>query len=134
MTSWSGLYDDVYTTGYSKLVDKHPARGNINRSLRKSREGLRELHALLKAGISASTGASITQDTVKRVKGNADPSLGAVNLGGARTLETRTIIASGNVSTAQKDDMLTLLTTDAKPASYVADKSGNGGGGKLGAF
>lgn len=52
-------------------------------------------------------------------------------LGGLVTIDTTTLI-SRNTAAADQTNLTALLTREPKPATYVADASGNGGGGKAG--
>lgn len=132
VTGWSGLYENEHGAEYALLVGtltgiKSPITGRISKMLRKGRSGLRGLNAVMKAlnGAAASGPASATYSRISASKESDD------DFGGVRTIETRTVL-SRNTTAADETFIDDLLDRDSQPASYVADASGNGGGGKLG--
>ncbi len=130
MPSYSGLYDGVYGQPYALLANTVAignARREIARSLAKRPYGravLRELMLTLN-GAAAGSAALATH---KRVEAT-DPTEGPSG-GGLVNIETFTEI-NRNTATADKNAIDAMLSLSTKP-TYVADRSGNGGGAKLG--
>lgn len=126
MASWSALFDNVHGAPYALLVDRHPALYRLNKLLRKSRTGLRSSRAMLAAAVDAVTsGVAVSAETYKRVAADVDP--GQVNNGGARTIETRTTRASGNITAAEEAELTLVITDDGIPTTYPTELAGNGG-------
>lgn len=127
MPAWSGLYNGVYDANYAPLVNRAPHLKPVNKMLRKSRTGSRIAHALLNALIGAATGSNVTE-TMARIGSTASPGDPVVN-GGARTIETRTLL-NRNTATADVTALKKIVNDTGKP-TYPVDRSGNGGGGAL---
>lgn len=130
MPSYSGLYDGVYGQPHSLLADTIEignARTQVARILAKRPYGRGVLRELMLTLNGAAAG-SAALDTHKRVKWT--PDLEGVTGGGLVELETFTGLNRVTVA-GDKTDIDTMLTLSSKP-TYVADASGNGGGGKLG--
>lgn len=130
MSSYSGLWNNEYGETYSLLGDAANT-GNGRTALARvfagrlyGRAALRELIATL---VSGSVGDTATTGH-KRVKAERD--LEANVQGGKRDIET--YLAINRATDA--DDVLSIDNAlNLSPApSYVGDKSGNGGGNKLG--
>ena len=115
--SYSGLFNDNNTAGYSLLVDKAPRRNAIKRVMNKN--GFRELKELFDTLIGVAAGSTATS-TYKRVANSADNA-------GLATIETKTDIS--RATTAADEVMLRemVVNTGTSP-TFVADLSGNGGG------
>lgn len=134
MANWSGLWDRQYGTPYAMIGGNTPEYNNTLKqevaNLSRGRGG-----RVLTAIIAALTGAAAGQtaaSTYKQV--DPDPALGqSYSGGGKRTVSTKTDInrATTAADLTLVDNLLgqingTLLTS--------TDKSGNGGGGKVGSF
>lgn len=90
----------------------------------------RPLRAALDAYVNAATTPAISA-TYKRVEAVQDD--GGSDLGGARPIETVTAVSdTGDATIAAALDKLLDEFNDDAIASYPADASGNGGGGKSG--
>lgn len=131
MPSYSGLYDGVYNTPHALLSDA-VAIGNaqtmIARQLSRRPYGrgvLRELLLTLN-GVAAGQTAL---DTHKRVAWVPDRE--GVTGGGLVTIQTFTGINRATVA-GDVTDIARFLALTSRPTTYIADRSGNGGGGKLG--
>ena len=127
MASYSGLWDGVYGDSYSLLVDKPSVGKKIDKFLRRSRNGSRELRELMLTLIGASAG-STAADSYLRAAHTVAQGLPAAN-GGLRTMETRTII--NRATTAGDVTATKALIAGSSAPTYPVDKSGNGGGGNL---
>lgn len=130
MSSYSGLWNNEYGENYSLLGDAANT-GNGRTALARvfagrlyGRAALRELIATLVSGNVGDTAAT----GHKRVKAERD--LEANVQGGKRDVET--FLAINRATDA--DDVIDIDNAlNLSPApSYVGDKSGNGGGNKLG--
>lgn len=130
MPSYSGLYDGVYGTPHSKL-DQSIAKGNdvvsLARITANKLYGRASTRALIIALLGAATGQTASASHT-RVKANADRENNVQ--GGLRDLET--FVAINRVTTSDDVDQYEeAFELDPQP-TYVSDKSGVGGGGKLG--
>lgn len=130
MTSYSGLWNNEFGENYSALSDSERV-GNTKTALARvfaqrlyGRSSVRELlYALI--GSAAGGNAAATH---KRVKAESDVNSNV--LGGSRTIETHSAV--DRVTTADDvTDLKAALHLSPAP-SYPTDKSGNGGGSKLG--
>lgn len=134
MANWSGLWDRQYGTPYSQLgSNTSEYNGTLKQevaNLGRGRGG-----RILASIIAALTGAAAGQtaaSTYKQV--DADPALGqSYSGGGKRTVSTKTDI---NRATTGADVTLVdnLLGQINGALITSTDKSGNGGGGKVGSF
>lgn len=130
MPAWSGLFDNVYSDGPHALqVNIVPLRRKATRAMkRKSMKVINELIQTLNG--AAVGGAALAQHTrIQAVRGISGGS--QVDTGGSRPVETVDLI---NRVTTSADQTLvnTMMTEQRDPATYPADASGNGGGGKVG--
>lgn len=128
MTAWSGLFDNEFSDGPHSLQHNRPSsRRNVARLFRK--RGMRMLRELIVELTGTAAGAAALQQNT-RVKHPTDSD----DLGGSRAVETVDLI--NRVTTAADatdiDTKLVVSATAIAPASYPADVSGNGGGGKVG--
>lgn len=130
MDGYSGLWNNEYGENYS-LLGSAAQTGNGKTALARlfagrtyGRAALRELLNTLISGDAGDTAAA----GHKRVQSERD--LEANVLGGKRTIET--FMSINRATTA--DDVTELdAALNLSPApNYVGDKSGNGGGSKLG--
>lgn len=134
MPSYSGLWNGVYGVDYATLGTNNTKElnGNIRRRLSKliARErGGRKLAAIMKALNGAAPGGTITVNYAQVA--NASSPGQAVANGGARTITT--VADMNRASTAADETMIdAILDQVFAPSSYPVDKSGNGGGSKLG--
>lgn len=119
MASYSPFYGD----NYSLLVNKSNNNAKIKRLFRR-RQAL-VTGELAKELTGAAVGANTATLQYKRVDGNGGVT-GVGQLGGARTIVTRTqinrVTAAGDETAVDK----IVQPTGFKPASYPVDKSGNG--------
>lgn len=141
MASWTGFSPtmgangaNVNSTSGSQIDGRTPLRGGIGRMFRARQ--LRSTRALFADLIGAATGDTVTanfsQVTAKQAL--LDP----MDLGGLVAIADTYRLGSstaGRATTAA--DVTTLKALIAQlsalaPASYPADASGNGGGGKIG--
>jgi len=88
--------------------------------------GSMALKALWVALTGTAVGSNATA-TYKRVSGMIADN----NYGGVRPIETVTVV-NRNTTAADDTAITALLNRNVFPSTYVADLSGNGGGGKLG--
>lgn len=79
--------------------------------------------AILKAAIGAAAGTAIGDVNYKRVQAQ-------VPGGGLMPIETVSVV-NRNTTAADLTALTALLSRSVAPSTYVADLSGNGGGGKL---
>lgn len=133
--AYSGLWNREYGENYSPLGTNNTAEWNNTTRKRLSKllkgRGDRILATLLKSlnGTAAGATASATYEQIA-----ADPSLSsAYSGGGKRTINTKTDI--NRATTAADETMIDgIIDESFHPVSYPVDKSGAGGGGKLGRF
>lgn len=131
MPQYSGLYNGVYNETHSLQFDRSPINRKIAQALRRrSSTVIREVIDVVAAAVSINGASAVTY---KQIAG--DPGAGnAVTGGGRRTIETVTkIAASTNTSAAHATEVDSLVDWKTAPGTYVADLSGNGGGGRLSA-
>lgn len=128
MTSFSGLWNNEYGVDHSLLTNKtgnaHTALSMVTRSRTYGRAAFR---ALLKSLVDGAVGDAASASH-KRVAAERD--LEGNVQGGARTIETFSAI-NRNTTAADEAKLLAALELSSKP-TYPVDRSGNGGGGKLG--
>lgn len=128
MASYSGLWNNEYGQNYQALDN---ASGNAHTQLSRlfagRLYGRAALRATLKALVQGDVGEPASA-THKRVKAERD--LEANVQGGARTIESH-ININRNVTSADENKIVAALDRSSKP-SYPVDRSGNGGGAKLG--
>lgn len=131
MTSYSGLWNNEFGENHALLsasVNQNNARVTLKRLFGNRAYGRGVTAKTLVALIGAAAGAATATSTHKRVQAVAN--LDGNEQGGDRTIETFTGI--NRVTTA--DDVSSFdaaLALSSKP-TYATDRSGNGGGGKLG--
>lgn len=131
MVAWSGLYDNVFSDGpYALYINKPSIRKKIGKMLRRQgwkadRQMMDDAFEALSTGLTQS---AVTHARVQAVSGVAS----LTNLGGVRTIETRTITAGGSTDATDETNMEQITTLTSKPSSYPVDASGNGGGNKAG--
>lgn len=131
MTSYSGLYDGQHGEPHALLsstVKKGNAETQLARVLSRRNYGRGKLRELMLTLTGAAAGATAAQSH-SRVQ--AAQNLSENVQGGARTIET---FESVNRATTSADETAieAALAQTSQPTTYVADASGNGGGGKLG--
>lgn len=123
--SFSGLFDTIQPTGHT-LLDTQPLRKTISRVMRT--RGARKIKELMLTLNGAAAGEAAL-DTYSRVEHTEDAGNPAA-YGGARTIETVTVI-NANTAAADETAIDNMLEEEFVPATYPADASSNGGGGKL---
>lgn len=131
MSSYSGLWNNEYGESYS-LLPSAQRQGNELTALSKvfanriyGRGVIRELMMTLMGTVAGST----AYDAHKRVQAESDVNSNV--LGGKRVIETFVGVDRATTSA----DVTTIngaLARAFAPSSYPTDKSGNGGGNKLG--
>lgn len=131
MASYSGLWNNEFGENYS-LLSQSVAKGNDNTALSKlfanrtyGRAAMREI---IKSLVDGAVGDNATA-THKRVA--AARILEENVQGGVRTIETFTAI-NRNTTAADEAEVLAAIEQKSRPTSYPVDRSGNGGGNKLG--
>lgn len=125
--AWSGLWNNEYGENYSVLINTKPTLARISNLIRRRGKANRVINELFDTVLGAAAGGTAAA-TYPRVQHPTDE-----EFGGARTVETVTAI--NRASTAADITALKLIFSDkSKPATYPADLSGNGGGGKLNRF
>lgn len=130
MASYSGLWNNEYGENYSRLsVGEHIGNGRtaVSRVFANRLYSRAELRAIFKSLIDGAVGDNATA-THKRVKAERD--LESNVQGGVRTIETFTAI-NRNTNAEDEAQALRALELSAQPV-YPIDRSGNGGGSKLG--
>ena len=125
MPAWQGLWTDLAGVpgGYSLLVNKNPRRTALRRFV--NRESERVGAALFNALIGATTGANVTA-THKRLAGETVTPVGPAQMGGLRTIETKTDI-NRNTTAADVTVLKEMTFNVRNRPTYVRDLSGNGG-------
>lgn len=121
MPAWSGLWNNVHAQDYALIT----SRSNLMQRVAKlfAREGARADAELLTTLNGAAAGGTAAE-TRKRVI--AVQSTGEMNLGGARVIETQTVVDRATTGTDEtKYDG--ILTPDYSP-TYPVDLGGGGGG------
>lgn len=118
MTSFSGLYG----SGYS-VSGGIPGLKNVNIALQgrsSDKIRLREALDVVAAGTSINGGAAVTKKEIN---------LDTIDDGGARTIDTVTVIA-GSSTTSAADAAVVDKLVSWTSGVITTDLSGNGGGGK----
>lgn len=128
MPAWSGLWNDIYPEGYSGI------RRTNNAASRKLSRALRGLVALkykeivrtfVTDDVGTTAFATHTRIPVQMIVNGA-----AVGLGGKIYAE---VVSDINRTLTAGDETELLKDVDGRVSpTFVADKSGNGGGGKIG--
>lgn len=130
MANYSGLWNNEYGQSYS-LLAQSVAKGNDNTALSKMLAnrlyGRAAFRAIIKSLVDGAVGDNATA-THKRVQSERDPEANV--LGGKRVIQTFTAI-NRNTTAADESEILAALEQSSKP-TYPVDRSGNGGGAKLG--
>lgn len=125
MPAWAGLWDGVYNQTYAPLNEPGSALRGIARLM-----APQALRAQGRVGdmLTGSVLGSLAQESISQVVATrAD----GANLGGKVAIAPTVII--NRVTTAADEATLDAqFTPSFAPSSYPVDKSGNGGGGKLG--
>lgn len=128
MPSYSGLFNGVYGINHSLLTT---AKGNdataIARQLSRKTYGRASLRALFLALTGAAAGGTATTSH-KRV--DAFDGLDGIQGGGKRDIETFTPI--NRATTAADETRVDAMLSQTSTPTYPVDKSGNGGGNKVG--
>lgn len=133
MTSYSGLWNNEYGQNYAALsdtVNMGNARTAFARVFADRQYGRGNIRALLQVLIGETVGGDNATNQFKRVAAERD--LNGNVQGGKRVIETFT----GIDRTTDADDVsflnAALANNIAQPDGYPVDRSGNGGGSKLG--
>lgn len=130
MPSFSGLWNNEHGENHS-LLSSSVKIGNSNTALSRVFAnriyGRGAARAVLNALIGAAAGGTATA-THKRIAAERD--LEANVQGGKRTIETMSSV-NRVTTTADADALKNALALSSKP-TYATDRSGIGGGGKLG--
>jgi hypothetical protein len=132
MPSWSGLWNREYNENYSGLGGNNTAELSNNEKMQLARGFRGRQGRVVGAIIKALTGNTVGQtaaSSVKRIA--ADPHLSEPYAGGG--VRTISSVDEINRVTVAADATTIDALVDLKTApTYPVDKSGNGGGGKLG--
>lgn len=124
MTQFSGLFDTVHGTGHA-FVSQSTTKRMLSQLLKRPKNrALRELITTLVNGDVGDTAVA----THSRVAAHEHDNF--LTTGGVRTIET--VADINRVTTAADVTEIDRNLFDATGEVYVVDKSGNGGGGKLG--
>lgn len=129
VTGWSSFYGDA-ANAYTPLYARSTGERAISKVL--ARQSNRAMRATIRSltGVAPGSSKANTQARVSAPAGLTDAQM----LGGLRVVDIVNI-QTGN-STAADVTYINALINDSvynqAPASYPADTSGNGGGGKLG--
>lgn len=125
MPAWAGLWDGVYMQPHALRNDAGSALRGVARLM-----APQAMRAYGRIGdmLTGSVLGSVVQESIAQVVATrAD----GANLGGKVAIAPTVII--NRVTTAQDEAILDAqLTPSFAPSPYPVDKSGNGGGGKLG--
>lgn len=128
MTTYSGLWNNEYGEAYALLSNRvgntHTALARVFASRIYGRATVR---GIIKSLIDGAVGDP-AYEAHKRVRAERD--LNGNVLGGDRAIETF-IAVNRNTTSDDETKALAALTLSPKP-SYPTDRSGNGGGSKLG--
>jgi hypothetical protein len=128
MPAWQGLWDDVHRQTYTLLNQRTQLQRVISNALEKLGSQTTSTLAIALNGIAPGGTALRTRS---RVMATANTS--AFDLGGRRTIETQTLINRAT-TTADRDALNTMFNNVYAPSPYPVDRSGNGGGGKVGSL
>lgn len=135
MTNYSGLWDGHYGSPYASLgVNTAEQNHGENMHLAKllKARGNRPLARLMYTLMGVAAGQTASE-SVKRIPHATNPRTDPTAFAGNRTPQSESII--NRVTTSADQTLIRgLLTQEFAPASYPVDKSGNGGGSKLGKF
>lgn len=129
MPGYSGLYNGVYGVDYGVLPNTvGNGQEQIARSVARRLYGRAALRGLLRALNGAAVGGTASENHA-RVQAQRD--LDNNVQGGKRVIET--FVDINRATTAADVTMISnMLTQKSQPNSYPVDRSGNGGGSKLG--
>lgn len=134
MVSWSGLFDRQYGQPYAPLGTNNTKEFNATEKATLTRAFRGRGNRMLAAVVQALTGAAVggaASATYKQVAGDANPS-SPLTGGGVRTVSTSTDV--GRVTTVADQTLVVTLLTATSAPTYPVDRSGSGGGGKLGTW
>lgn len=130
MPNYSGLYDGVFNTPHA-LLSNSIAKGQdmtvLTKAFARRAYGRAKTRELLVTLINGASGDAALASHV-RVLAVADRDNNVQ--GGVRAVETFKSI-DRNTAAADVTQLVTALEAKSQPTTYVADRSGNGGGGKL---
>lgn len=127
--SYSGLFNGVHGDGHALLTNKIGNAQTMLARLFANRTYGRAAYAELMATLTGAAAGGAAAASHKRVQAAAN--LSANVQGGVRTIETFSAI-NRNTTAADESDIEAALALSSQPAAYIADASGNGGGGKVG--
>lgn len=125
MPSWSGLWDNVHGAPHALIQQATATMRSIAR-LTNSVGGQHfgEVARALANGVGANTDLSIKQVAAVQADG--------MNLGGQRPIATYAVVPLHATTITEKEAFQSQMTPTWAPLVYPVDKSGNGGGGKVG--
>jgi len=125
MPSWSGLWDNVHGAPHALIQQATATMRSIAR-LTNSVGGQHfgEVARALANGVGANTDLSIKQVAAVQADG--------MNLGGQRPIATYAVVPLHATTITEKEAFQSQMTPTWAPSPYPVDKSGNGGGGKVG--
>lgn len=125
MPAWSGFWNGIYGANHF-LIDSKAVRRSFGQSL--MGYGRKAYNATMRTLVNGNLGDTALKDYTRVAVQDINNPL---TLGGKRTIETKTAINRATVQ-ADIDRIIDDLDFDNSPTPWPVDKSGNGGGGKLG--
>jgi len=127
MVAWSGLYDDVNSGGYSLLSNTDNVKSSIVRITSKIFRKDRNLKEIMRELANGDvTGVTLSAPLTRVIHQESNK-----EFGGKRTMETVDALNVTGSYTTHGQPIRDLLDASPSPV-YPVDKSGNGGGGKVG--
>ncbi len=122
MPAWSGLWDGIYGAPYAPINQRMTLPRRVGMAY--ARDGMLANAALGVALNGAAVGgtATATRPVVRAVQ-----SSGSLGLGGARPVDTQTLINRATTS-ADQTALNALFQAKFAPTSYPVDRGGGGGG------
>lgn len=125
MPAWSGLWNNVHGAAHALTLQGTATMRSIAR-LTNSVGGQHfgEVARALANGVGANTDLSIKQVAAVQADG--------MNLGGQRPIATYVVVPLHATTITEKEAFQSQMTPTWAPAPYPVDKSGNGGGSKVG--
>lgn len=126
MPAWSGFWNHTYSDGHKFMGRAQAVRRAVGRVMHG--QGRAGYNSVVHTLVNGNVGDTALKTHVRVASQNVnDP----MSLGGKRTTEVKTII---NRATTDNDRLIILddFDYDNSPEPWPVDKSGNGGGGKVG--
>ena len=125
MPSWSGLWNNVHGEPYAFTNQfTAPMRGMARLAASEGGQHFAEVARALANGVGSTTVLSVAKVAAVQADG--------LNQGGLRPISEYFIVPSRATTNVDKEVFQAQMTPRFAPAIYPVDKSGNGGGSKLG--